>query len=81
MSDEREFELLDQYVRRLHTGTDAEREQVLAEHPELKSAVRCLEALEKLAPRSGTGREDASGSRGAVQHLSSAGSGDESDVG
>ncbi len=50
MSDDRDFQLLDDYVERLHGGTFADRRQLLTEHPELESALRCLEALEKLAP-------------------------------
>ena len=60
--NDREFELLDSYLKRLHEGTPADRDELLAAHPELKSAVRCLEALEKLAPPSAPSvRKPASG--------------------
>lgn len=52
MADEHDFELLDEYLKGLHRGTTSEREQILASRPDLASAVRCLEALENLAPRS-----------------------------
>ncbi|MBN2474072.1 MAG: protein kinase [Pirellulales bacterium] len=48
--DERKMELLDGYLARLQAGEAPDRESVLDEHPELASALDCLEALEELAP-------------------------------
>ncbi|NQU23061.1 MAG: serine/threonine protein kinase, partial [Candidatus Nealsonbacteria bacterium] len=42
--------LLDDYLARLHAGEDVDRESLLREHPELASALDCLDALDKLAP-------------------------------
>ncbi len=49
--DPKVVELLDDYLYRLQTGETPDREAVLREHPELASALDCLEALEDLAPR------------------------------
>jgi len=48
--DQRSFELLDDYLHRLQAGQAPPREAFVREHPELASALRCLEALEGLAP-------------------------------
>ncbi|MBN2578004.1 MAG: serine/threonine protein kinase [Pirellulales bacterium] len=45
-----DFELLDSYLARLHAGERPEREEFLQQRPELASALRCIEALENLAP-------------------------------
>ena len=49
--DQETVELLDDYLARLQAGLAPCREQMLREHPELTSALDCLEALECLAPR------------------------------
>jgi eukaryotic-like serine/threonine-protein kinase len=48
--DENALKLLDGYVARLQAGEKPDREALLHEHPELASAIDCLEALEVLAP-------------------------------
>jgi eukaryotic-like serine/threonine-protein kinase len=48
--DNHDFELLDSYLNRLHAGGQAERDELLRQRPELESALRCIEALENLAP-------------------------------
>ena len=42
--------LLDAYLARLQAGEKPDRDALLREHPELASALDCLEALEMLAP-------------------------------
>ncbi len=42
--------LLDDYLARLHAGEKPDRAAILREHPELASALDCLDALEVLAP-------------------------------
>jgi serine/threonine-protein kinase len=64
--DDREFELLDEYLRRLHGGSGDGRDDLLAAHPELESAVRCLEALEQMAPRPGSSLLDVQLTSGAA---------------
>src|SRR6516165_5188698 len=49
--DENSFALLDAYLEDLHAGRRPDRDRLLAEHPELASALRCLEALDQLAPQ------------------------------
>jgi serine/threonine-protein kinase len=49
--EEKELEILDAYLARLQAGERPDRETVLREHPELASALDCLEALEKLRPK------------------------------
>jgi serine/threonine-protein kinase len=44
-----DFDALDEYLRRLQSGEAIDREAFLREHPELASAVKCLDALENLA--------------------------------
>jgi serine/threonine-protein kinase len=48
--DQPDFDALDDYLQRLHAGEAVDREAFLKEHPELASAVKCLDALENLAP-------------------------------
>jgi serine/threonine-protein kinase len=51
MSDEQhEFDALDDYLQRLHVGEAVDRQAFLREHPELASAIKCLDALENIAP-------------------------------
>ncbi len=45
-------QLLDNYLSRLQAGQRPARDRLLAQHPELKSALDCLEALEQIAPES-----------------------------
>ena len=47
---ERDLSLLDAYLAQLQAGERPNRDAVLREHPELGSALDCLEALEVLAP-------------------------------
>lgn len=47
--DERALAALDAYVDDLQAGRHADRERLLREFPDLAGAVRCLEALERLA--------------------------------
>ena len=42
--------LLDSYLARLQAGETPDRDAVVREHPELASALDCLDALEQLAP-------------------------------
>lgn len=51
--DQPDFDALDDYLRRLHGGELVDREAFLRDHPELTSAVKCLDALERLAPPAG----------------------------
>jgi serine/threonine-protein kinase len=45
-----EFDLLDAYLVNLQAGEKPDRQALLREHPELASALDCLDALEMLAP-------------------------------
>ncbi|MEE8452598.1 MAG: serine/threonine-protein kinase, partial [Thermoguttaceae bacterium] len=56
--DQEILELLDDYLARLQAGVAPHREEMLREHPQLASALDCLEALEGLAPRSTDGGRD-----------------------
>jgi len=47
--DEHLARLLDDYLEQLQAGKRPDREALLAAHPELTSAVECLEALEQMA--------------------------------
>ncbi len=49
-AEETAFPLLDAYLQELHAGRQPDREKLLAEHPELADMLRCLEALDQLAP-------------------------------
>jgi serine/threonine-protein kinase len=55
------FEVLDAYLERVHAGDKPDRDALLREHPELASALRCLDALDSLAPgpKSDTGEQAA----------------------
>lgn len=44
------FSRLDRYVEQLQRGEQPDRDELLAEHPELSSALDCLDALERFAP-------------------------------
>ncbi|MGD0901043.1 MAG: hypothetical protein ABR915_24700, partial [Thermoguttaceae bacterium] len=48
--DEGALRLLDEYLARLQAGERPDREALLAAEPGLASALRCLEALEGMAP-------------------------------
>ena len=48
--DEDALRLLDDYLARLQAGERPDRAALVAAHPELASAIRCLEALEGMAP-------------------------------
>ncbi len=48
--DEKTLNLLDAYLARLQSGETPDRGAIVREHPELASALDCLEALEQLAP-------------------------------
>ena len=48
--DSPEFRLLEAYLEQLQSGGQPDRAALLREHPELTSALNCLEALERLAP-------------------------------
>ncbi len=61
--------LLDDYLAQLQSGQRPDRIALLREHPELKSALDCLDALEVLAPPSGGScppQEEAAGGDAAV---------------
>ena len=45
-----EFSALEEYLERLQAGERPDREELLSKHPNLTSALRCLEVLEALAP-------------------------------
>ena len=46
--------LLDDYLSKLQAGQHPDRAALLREHPELASSLKCLEALEGLAPAAGS---------------------------
>jgi serine/threonine-protein kinase len=48
-----DFDALDAYLQRIHAGEAVDRDAFLREHPELASAVKCLDALENLAQPKG----------------------------
>jgi len=50
--DPQVFGVLEEYLARLQAGQRPDREAVLREHPELASALACLDALEHIAPDS-----------------------------
>jgi len=52
--DPRLLELLDDYLSRLQAGKRPDRDALLREHPELAASLKCLEALEGLAPAGST---------------------------
>ena len=45
-----EFSALEEYLNRLQAGEQPDREQLLRDHPNLESALRCLEVLDAIAP-------------------------------
>ncbi len=45
-----EFSALEDYLNRLQAGQHPDRDELLREHPDLASALRCLDALNALAP-------------------------------
>ncbi len=45
-----ELAALEEYLERLQAGGSPQREQILSAHPGLRSALRCLEVLEGIAP-------------------------------
>jgi hypothetical protein len=49
--EEKELEILDAYLAQLQSGQRPDREAFLRDHPELASVLECLEALEKLRPK------------------------------
>ncbi len=55
LPEENELKILDAYLAQLQAGERPDRGAVLREHPELASALDCLEALEKLGPKDGVG--------------------------
>ena len=48
--DENALDLLDAYLAKLQSGEKPDRNAILEKHPELTSALHCLEALEQMAP-------------------------------
>jgi len=44
------FNLLDDYLQRLHSGEPPDRAMLLQDHPELASSLDCLDVLEDIAP-------------------------------
>jgi eukaryotic-like serine/threonine-protein kinase len=67
--DQNELTLLDAYLDDLQAGRGPDRGALLRDHPQLASALDCLEALELLAPPSGAegaGPDSAAAVRGAV---------------
>ena len=48
--DQEAFELLDDYLRQLQRGGRPDRRALLQEYPQLESALRCLDAMEDMAP-------------------------------
>ncbi len=48
--DAKNVDVLDDYLRRLHAGQQPHRDRLLHEHPELGSALDCLELLDRIAP-------------------------------
>lgn len=49
-NEQHEFSVLDAYLQDLHAGRRPDREQLVAQHPELAAALGCLEAIDSLAP-------------------------------
>jgi serine/threonine-protein kinase len=47
---EEAFEILENFVEQLQSGAPPDASRLLQRHPELASALRCLEALEEVAP-------------------------------
>jgi len=51
--EECEFQILSDYLAQLQAGQQPDHQAFLREHPQLASALNCLEALEKLSPKPG----------------------------
>ncbi|NLF09603.1 MAG: serine/threonine protein kinase, partial [Pirellulaceae bacterium] len=51
--DDPALSILDEYLARLQSGESPDRDALLRDHPELASALECLDALEALAPSPG----------------------------
>jgi eukaryotic-like serine/threonine-protein kinase len=49
-AEEQSFSVLNDYLERLHSGGRPDRDRLLAEHPHLAQALKCLEDLDRLAP-------------------------------
>lgn len=57
--DTENADALDDYLRRLHAGEQPDRSRFLGDHPELGSALNCLELLERMAPQRDDPQEQA----------------------
>jgi hypothetical protein len=66
--DNHDFELLDSYLARLQSGEKADREELLRQRPELESALRCIETLEKIMPRPLIAHWELLDDRGLILH-------------
>ncbi|NLS91565.1 MAG: protein kinase [Planctomycetaceae bacterium] len=65
-----EFSALEEYLNRLQAGERPDREKLLRDHPQLESALRCLEALDALVPVEGSeGEPEGSDSHSLFSHL------------
>lgn len=65
-----EFSALEEYLNRLQAGERPDREELLREHPQLASALRCLEALDVLVPVEGAeGEPEGSGLQSIFSQL------------
>ena len=47
--DPQKLELLDRYLAQLQAGQQPDRSAIIRQHPELASALNCLEMLEQMA--------------------------------
>ncbi|MBN2024999.1 MAG: serine/threonine protein kinase [Pirellulales bacterium] len=61
MDDQQQFDALEAYLARLQSGEKPDRRRFLAEHPELASALDCLEVLERFAPSEAALEDGAAG--------------------
>ena len=50
-------EVVEEYLDRLQAGQEPDRDRLLRDHPELASMLRCLDALESIAPPSDPAEE------------------------
>jgi serine/threonine-protein kinase len=50
-ADEKAIDALDSYLQDMHAGRHSSRDNLLAAHPELAEAVRCLDDLDRLAAK------------------------------
>ena len=64
--DVKNAEVLDDYLQRLHAGEPTDRERLLREHPELGSALDCLELLDRMAPAGDYSQNQADAAAGAL---------------